>query len=231
MTPGDDTMARVRSIGWRPLWLAMAALFVIALFAMLWQLRPRLTDEEARTLVLGALQRETRESFVVTGALELTVTTRVRNTRRLLPGMLDVNVGSVETTVRAPGRVSYGFPLNELRAEAIQLFGDTIEVVVPSPRVYSVEPELSQLEIETESGWLRLRQSTRDEVQQRAVELVQTTLRAQANQHLRDSAQPRINTASALDDLLRPVLRASGMRDPVFRFIIDRQLIYRTGDR
>lgn len=222
----NESIPRARSRGC--LLAAGAVLLLLAIVAVvLWRARPRLSEEEAREVVIGTLQRETRQSFVVTGALDITVTTRVRNTRRLLPGILDVNVGSVESTVRVPGRVSYGFALAELPAQAIHVIGDTIEVHVPTPRVYAVEPELSQMEMETETGWLRLREDAREEVQQRALGLVQGTLRAQAERHLRDSQQPRINTAAALDDMLRPAFRAAGVRDPVFRFIIDAQLIYR----
>lgn len=215
-----------------PRWLpvaGMAALLLVVSVALLWRARPRLSDETARAVVFSTLQRETRQSFLVTGALDITVTTRVRNTRRLLPGILDVNLGSVESTVRAPGRVSYGFPLTDLRSQMIQVIGDTIEVRVPTPRVYSIEPRLSQMEVETDAGWLRLRDETQHEVQQRATALVQSALRTQAEHHLRDSSQPRLNTATTLHDMLRPAFVAAGVRDPIFRFIIDDQLIYRRG--
>lgn len=223
---GPDSGARPG--GW-PRRLA-AALVVCALAGLvlvpLWRARPRLTSEEARSLVLATLQRETRQAFVVTGALDITVTTRVQNVRRLLPGLLDLSLGTVESTVRAPGRVSYGFPVAELKAESITVRGDTIELRVPSPRVYAVEAALERMEVETRTGWLRVRENTQLEVQQRATELVSSALRQQAARHLRDSEQPRINTAETLHELLRPAFEAAGITEPVFRFVINEQLVY-----
>lgn len=225
---GPGAAEPARTAHW-PRWLA-AVLLVAVLAGLvlvpLWRARPRLTSEEARSLVLATLQRETRQAFVITGALDITVTTRVRNVRRLLPGLLDLSLGSVESTVRAPGRVSYGFPVAELRPESIEVRGDTIDLRVPAPRVYAVEPALDRLEVETRSGWLRVREGTQLEVQQRATELVSTALRQQAERHLRDSEQPRINTAETLHELLRPAFAAAGIIDPVFRFVINEQLVY-----
>src|SRR5688572_28947766 len=103
---------------------ALAVVTVVLLFALLaWlvmRMRPRLTEETARSIVTASLQRETRQSFVVIGALDITVSTRVRHSRRLLPGMIDLEISSAESNVRAPGRVSYGFPIIELTPETIE---------------------------------------------------------------------------------------------------------------
>ena len=214
---------------------AVAVVIVVLLFALIaWlvmRMRPRLTEETARSVVTASLQRESRQSFVVTGALDIIVSTRVRHSRRLLPGMIDLEISSTESNVRAPGRVSYGFPASELKPEAIEVAGDTIVVRVPDPRVYSVEPDLARMEVETRSGWLKLDADAAAEVQQRATALVQTALRNQAQRHLHDSEQPRINTAATLHDILLPAFRASGVRDPIFRFIINEQLVYSPRDR
>ena len=140
--------------------------------------------------------------------------------------MIDLEISSTETNVRAPGRVSYGFPAHELAPDAIEVAGDTVVVRVPDPRVYSVEPDLARMEVQTRSGWLKLDANAAAEVQQRATALVQTALRNQAQRHLHDSEQPRINTAATLHDILLPAFRASGISDPVFRFIINEQLVY-----
>ena len=213
---------------------AIAVVIVVLLFALIASLvlrmRPRLTEETARSVVTASLQRESRQSFVVTGALDITVSTRVRHSRRLLPGMIDLEIASTESTVRAPGRVSYGFPVSELKPESIEVVGDTVVVRVPAPRVYSVEPDLARMEVQTRTGWLKL-DANEAEVQQRATALVQTALRSQAQRHLHDSEQPRINTAATLHDILLPAFRASGVREPVFRFIINEQLVYSPRDR
>jgi hypothetical protein len=213
---------------------AVAVIIVVLLFALIaslvMRLRPRLTEETARSVVTASLQRESRQSFVVTGALDITVSTRVRHSRRLLPGMIDLEIASTESNVRAPGRVSYGFPVGELKPESIEVAGDTIVVRVPDPRVYSVEPDLARMEVQTRTGWLKL-DANEAEVQQRATALVQTALRSQAQRHLHDSEQPRINTAATLHDILLPAFRASGIREPIFRFIINEQLVYTPRDR
>jgi hypothetical protein len=205
------------------------ALIVVAAgvaVALLWARRPQLTEEEVRSVIFASLQRETREAFVVTGALEIEATTRIVSTRRLLPGTLDLPVGSIESTVRIPGRVSYGFPIAELRAEDIRVFGDTVEMRVPDPGIYSVEPRLAAMEVETDAGWLRPSRDGRQAVEQRAMGLVDGALRRQALLHLMDAEQPRINTAETLHELLRPAFRAAGMGEPVFRFVISDRLIY-----
>jgi hypothetical protein len=154
----------------------------------------------------------------------------VRTSRRFLPGVLDLSLATVESTVRVPGRVSYGIDVAQIREDAIRVIGDTVEIRVPDPRVYSVEPMLEEMDVQTESGWLRLRGDAREQVQQRAIALVQPALRAQATQHLADSEQPRINTAETLHELLLPTFRAAGIRQPVFRFIISDRLIYQGGE-
>lgn len=226
-----------RTPGWpagsRRLLMAIAAAAVLAtllllLLPRLRDLRPRLTAEEAAELAIVTLQRESREAFVITGSLELTAETQVRNVRRLLPGLLDMSLGTVESTVRAPGRVSYGFRVEDLAGGDFNVHGDTIEIRVPSVRVYSVEPDLESMEVSTTAGWLRVREGTQLAVQQRATALVTDVLRRQAEQHLADSEQPRINTAQTLAQLLRPAFQAYGLRDPVFRFVLTDELSYTT---
>jgi len=192
-----------------------------AVGVFLFSSRPRITETEIRDTVYSTIQRETASSFFITGAIEVTSTTRVQNTRTLLPGVVGIDLGTTTATVRVPGRVSYGFDVRSLTPGMIRLIGtDTIEVTVPEPVLYSVEPDLEQMEVETERGWLRLSQRTVDDVRGRAIGLVQSTMRSQGEAHLAGSAQPRINTAHALYDMLRPVLLAMGMENPQIRFRI-----------
>lgn len=201
--------------------VATGVLLLIGTFGLyLWSNRPQVSAVDVRDVVYSTIQRETPASFLITGALEVTATTRVENTRTLLPGVLGIDLGTTSATVRVPGRVSYGFDVRLLTPEMIHVMGDTIEVVVPEPVLYSVEPNLEQMEISTERGWLRLSRSTVDQVRGRAIELVQQTMRTQGTAHLQDSAQPRINTAHALYQMLRPVLIAAGIEDPQIRFRI-----------
>jgi hypothetical protein len=212
---------------------AVLLLVALAGFALLARMaldrRPRLTSEEAHTLVTTTLQREAREAFLVTGTLEINAVTRVGTTTRLLPGLLDLQVARAQSTVRAPGRVAYGIDVAQIGSNAIAVHGDTIVIRVPEPRVFSVEPLLERMEVETQSGWLRTRPDAREQLQQEAITMLRAALDAQARRHLADAEQPRINTAETLYELLRPVFIAAGVPDPVFRFDITDRLVYRGG--
>ena len=100
-----------------------------------------------------------------------------------------------------------------------------VEVIVPVPQIYTVSPDLGAMEIETTVGWTRLADDSRETVQARALALVQQNMQEQAAAHLRTSDQPEINTAAALYRVLRPVLIAAGMKDPVFRFRIGSEIV------
>jgi hypothetical protein len=212
---------------------AVLLLVALAGFALLARMaidrRPRLTSEEVRTLVTTTLQREAREAFLVTGTLEINAVTRVGTTTRLLPGLLDLQVARAQSTVRAPGRVAYGIDVSQVGPDAIAVHGDTIVIRVPEPRVFSVEPLLEQMEVETQAGWMRTRPDAREQLQQDAIMMLRGALDTQARRHLADADQPRINTAETLYELLRPVFIAAGVTDPVFRFDITDRLVYRGG--
>lgn len=197
---------------------AAAVLTVLVVFAA-WLsgfpgrwLRPSAT--EIRGALYTAIQRETPETFLVTGAVDLSATTRVANTRRLLPGLLDLNLGTTSATVRMPGRVSYGVELSRIAPEDIEIGEDgDVRITVPAPTIWSVEPVLEAMEVETDVGWARLDASGRD-VEQEAIRLMERALRAQGIRHLQDSDQPRRNTARALEAALGPPLEAAGVADP-----------------
>ncbi|MBR9989309.1 MAG: DUF4230 domain-containing protein, partial [Gemmatimonadetes bacterium] len=209
--------------------LAVGVLLLVGAAGLyLWSVRPRLSETAVRDVIYSTIQRESPASFLITGTLEVTATTRVANTRTLLPGVMGIDLGTTSATVRVPGRVSYGFDVREITQDMIRVLpGDTIEVTVPEPSVFSVEPNLVQMEVETQRGWLRLSQATTDDVRGRAIQLVQQALRAQGEAHLRDSSQPGINTADAMYDMLRPALVAAGIDDPIIRFRIGRLQLQR----
>jgi hypothetical protein len=202
--------------------VSMVLLVVIAAAAIaLWSKRPRLSEQQVRDVVYSTIHRESPAAFMITGWIEVTAVTHVQNTRTLLPGIVGLDLGTTSANVRVPGRLSYGFDVSELRPEMIRLLDDNVvEVDVPEPSVYSVEPNLAQMEIETRRGWARLSSVTTEQVRDRAIELVQSTMAEQGRQHVEASAQPRINTADALYRLLHPVLVAAGMPDPQIRFRI-----------
>lgn len=198
-------------------------LIVAAVGLTLWSRRPQLTSEEIRETIFSTIQREAAATFLVTGYIEVTVVSRVANTRTLLPGIIGLDLGTTSANVRVPGRISYGFDVGDLTPDMIRVFDDgVIEVDVPQPVIYSVEPNLAQMEIETQRGWARLGTATGDSVRDRAMALVQDALARQGQTHLRSSSQPGINTADALAAMLRPVLIAAGLPDPDLRFRIGR---------
>lgn len=200
--------------------IGLAALAALAVGAGVWLVRstPQLTEEQVRDAMFTAIETEAPAAFLVTGQLGMNVRTRVENSKVLLPGLIGLNLGTTRATVRVPGRVSYGFEVDSLKPEMVRMLEDgVIQLELPPLAVYSTEADLGQLEVETARGWARAG-SMEDAVERRALEIVEGAMRRQAVSHLRTSYQPRVNTARALERLLRPALRGLGMEDPVFRF-------------
>lgn len=185
----------------------------------------RLSEREVREAIFSTIERESPEAFVITGSLELTVTTRIEDARVLLPNLVGLDLGTARATVRVPGRVSYGFPADSLRPGMVRLAEDgVIEVELPALAVYSAEPDLAAMEVETQRGWARLPGAEAD-AERRAIAVVEGALRRQGTAHLAGSYQPRINAARALQRLLSPALQGLGMDRPSFRFRIGDDLL------
>lgn len=202
-----------------PKWSGLIAMIFVALavvLALQWIGIPRLTERQIRDAVVTTVERESAEAFLVTGTLDLTATTTVEDTRTVLPGLLDLSLGTSSATVRIPGRVAYGFDIAGLTPDMIRLREDSIvHVTLPELRIFSVEPRLAELEIQTDRGWARAARSEA-EAGERALRYVEGALRIQAREHLRTSIQPRVHTANAMRELLTPVLTALGMDEPSF---------------
>jgi hypothetical protein len=237
MTPGDDNRAGSgprtadgAAPAWRRgWWIAIPGIVILlacAAAVVVWRLRPHLTEREVDGVVTAAIQQEAKAAFLVTGYLDINSQARIENTLRLLPGILNLSMGSTTVSVRAPGRVHYGFEASQINPDRIRLAPDgVVEVDVPQPAVYTVSPDLEHMDIETAVGWTRLTGNSRAEVQARALALVQENMKQQAMMHMRTSKQPGINSADALYTLLKPVLIAAGMKDPKFRFRIGNELV------
>jgi hypothetical protein len=209
-------------------WVLVGAAVVVAAILLFLAGRgsrlPAVTEEQLRSALTTSIQREARESFLVTGRLDVSASTQIENNRIFLPDILDLNVGSARSTVRAPGRVYYGFDVRELTPEMITLVDDsTIRVELPPLRTLAVEPLLDRMHIDTDVSWTRSDETGR-EVERRAIAAIQPALRAQARAHLRDSSQPRINTAEAMRTMLEPVAKALGIERPSFVFPITEDL-------
>jgi hypothetical protein len=209
----------------KPLIFLIMSVVVITLVLLVWpRLRPRISEEELQRGVVATIQRESKASFLVTGELEIVATTSVQNTRRVLPQLLDFSLGTSTARIQVPGRAHYGFDVRKLQAPQIQLAGDTIVIRVPQPEVFSVEPNLSAMQVWTEKGWARTGTSVR-RAERSAMALINSALMRQAKIHVASSTQPHVNTAEALQVLLTPIVKTFGIDDPVFRFRIGERII------
>jgi hypothetical protein len=203
----------------RSLWLLIVGglLLVVGILLVVPRIRaPQLTERITAEALHASLLREADTTFVVTGYLDLMATVRSQDQRVFLPDLLNLPLGTTRATVRVPGRVSYGFDIDALEVAMIRVGGDTIEIRVPPAVIYSAEPELERLEVETTTGWLRHR-VTAQEAERRAVQLVGEALRRQGAAHLESSVQPRLNNARALRRLVEPVALGLGMERPYLR--------------
>lgn len=198
---------------------AVALAFVAAVVAAIVVVDfPAVSEREVQRAVFTAIERESAESFLVTGSLEITATTLIEDTRVLLPSVVGLDLGTARARVRVPGRVSYGFSADALRPEMVGFTGEgVIELELPPLEIYSVEPDLTALEVETDRGWARL-PGAQAEAERQAIAIIEGALRRQATVHLNSSYQPRINSARALQRLLSRALQGLGMADPVFRY-------------
>lgn len=214
-------------------WLAalLAGLFFLLFGSGLgvwlaWRSATTLSEERVRQTVVATLQREAPAAFVVSGTLDLTVTATVSNTRYFMPDLLDMELGTIESEVRLPGRVSYGYDLHGFGERDVRIGEDgVVEVRLPALEVHAAEPQLDAMQVRTDVGWTRLFPDRRAEIERKAMVFAQDMLREQARDHLETSAQPRINTAEALVRMLRPALEAAGMAEPRFRIRVGPQLV------
>ena len=208
------------------IWAVTAAVVVLTLVGVIAALRrvaQGIAPEEVRERIVATIQSEAKESILITGSIDLTGTVTVENVRTLLPGVLDIDLGSSRATVQVPGRVYYGFDVRELDRDKIRIRGDTIEITVPQPRVISVDANLQELRVWSAKGWLRSSQSLQT-VERTAMQRIDNVLARQAAQHVATSAQPRVNSAEAIRRMVRPVVEAAGITNPVFQFQLTERL-------
>lgn len=216
--------------------LLVALVLVAAL--VLWEQGP--SEATVRRTVITTIQDEAPASFLVTGTMDVTVEVHVDSSQSLTPSWLTYFLektqpsalafvqGESETRVRVPGTVSYGFDVRTLTPSMIAVEeGGRVGVALPTLSVHSVEPALGKLEVSSQkSGWLRMLPSDVPEaVRTQALAAVREAFRAQAEQRLESATQPRVNTARALEAMLRPPLQAAGVDTPRFRIRIGEELV------
>ncbi len=214
----------------------------ILLLAALWGWGRGPSDATVRRIVVTTIQDEAPASFLVTGTMDVSASVRVDSSqvltpswltyllRQTQPGALALMQGGARTQVRVPGTVSYGFDVRSLSPSMITVEGaGRVGVALPSLSVHSVEVDLAKLEVRSQaSGWMRVLPSEMPEaVRTRALGAVQEAVRAQAERRLEAATQPRINTARALEAMLRPALKAAGISTPRFRIRVDDELVLR----
>lgn len=214
----------------------LAGLLLAAGVAIWWTSSP--SESEVERTVISTIQQESPASFLVTGTIDMSVTVRVDSSGPLVWDWVvtalkyhsklavPLLVGTSSVRIRVPGRVSYGFEVDRLTPEMIGIEDrNVVRVDIPELSVHSVDPDLSRLEIESMFfGWMRLFPSeVHEEVRIQALSDVEKAFHEQAEQRLSDATQPRVNTARALEKMLTPPLKATGMSNPRFRI--------RVGDR
>lgn len=215
------------------------AVVAVLLAGGLWLWGEGPSDATVRRTVLTTIQDEAPASFLVTGTLEVSVTVRVDSAQYLTPAWLTYLLqqtqpsalpliqGGAQTRVRVPGTVSYGFDVRALTPDMISVEEERIGVTLPSLSVHSVEPDLTRLEVQSqESGWMRVLPSDMPAaVRTQALGAVQDAFRTQTERRIATATQPRVNTARALETMLRPALQAAGVEAPQFRMRVGDDLV------
>jgi hypothetical protein len=219
-------------------WTGLLAGVLLAVGVAVWW-GQGLSESAVQRTVLTTIQEESPASFLVTGTLTITTTVRIDSSQYLTPdwvtfvlgqtqpSVLPLLQGTSQAQVRVPGRVSYGFEVGRLRADMIAIADDGVVAVdLPELSIHSIEPRLSRLEVRTRAkGWMRVFPSeVSEDVRARALAEVRSAFRAQAEARLRTATQPRVNTARALEKMLRPPLKAAGVEHPRFRIRVGDQL-------
>jgi len=215
------------------------AVVAVLLAGGLWLWGEGPSDATVRRTVLTTIQDEAPASFLVTGTLEVSVTVRVDSAQYLTPAWLTYLLqqtqpsalpliqGGAQTRVRVPGTVSYGFDVRALTPDMISVEEERIGVTLPSLSVHSVEPDLTRLEVQSqERGWMRVLPSDMPAaVRTQALGAVQDAFRTQTERRIATATQPRVNTARALETMLRPALQAAGVEAPQFRMRVGDDLV------
>ncbi len=211
---------------------------LVLIAVVLWGQGP--SDATVRRTVITTIQDEAPASFLVTGTLDVSVTVRVDSSQFLTPSWLTYLLektqpsalplvqGGSETRVRVPGTVSYGFDVQTLTPSMITVQEEgLVGVALPALTVHSVEPDLAKLEVGTQTaGWMRVLPSDLPEaVRTQALTAVEGAFRAQAERRIDTATQPRVNTARALEAMLRPPLKAAGVDTPRFRIRVGEKLV------
>lgn len=178
------------------------------------------TQEDVKQMIVTELHRELPAAFLVSGHLEITADITQENTKYLFPDYFDksISLGTTKSTVRLPGRVSYGVDLMKIDATSIMFEPNNVVVInVDAIEVESVDPDLANMQVQTEVGWARMHARSGHAVERKAVVIAKDALEAEALSHLQTSPQPTYNTEAALSRIVVPVLDAAGFPNATIR--------------
>lgn len=216
--PAAASPARRRLAG-LVLGLVIAALVAaVVVLAVLFGPGGAVTEEEVESAMLSTLQSEASEEFLVTG--RLTSSLSGSSARRWTIRLLNIETGRAEVGVRVPATMTYGFSLGDLGPGDLDFQeGGVVEVRLPELSVFSVEPELEEAQVDIDlSGQARLTPSLTERTVEQTLRRVRPALREQAEEHLRTSDQPAVNTARTLSRMLSTPLEAAGVDVAAVRF-------------
>jgi hypothetical protein len=203
----------------------LAGVIVIAIAVT----RPSLTESEVRTVVVDTFLKEQPEAFLITGTIRFSTSVISESEKTLLPGVLNLDLGTTVATVRAPGRAAYGFDASQLSGEDIRLSNDTVFVRLPALEVFAVEPDLEELEERVDVGWARMYRSSGQAQSSLALRKLLPAMRRLATEYLATADYPIENTQKAVERMLGPPLRIAGVRQPVFVIEIRPTVMLPTG--
>lgn len=181
----------------------------------------QITQEDVKQIIISKLHREQPAAFLVSGYLDVSADITQENTKYLFPEYFDksISLGTTRSKVRLPGRVSYGVDLTKINDASITFEPNNVVVITMSAlEVGAVEPDLANMQVQTDVGWARLHSWSGQAVEQKAMTIAKDALEAEAVSHLQTSTQPAYNTETALSRLLIPALEAAGVSNPVIRF-------------
>ncbi len=179
------------------------------------------TQADVKEIIISKLHREHPAAFLVSGYLDVSAEITQENTKYLFPDYFDksISLGTTKSTIRLPGRVSYGVDLLKIGDSSITFEPNNVVVItVQELEVEAVDADLARMEVQTEVGWARLHSRSGQATEKRAMVIAKEALEAEAISHLETSPQPVFNTESALSRILVPALESAGITDPKIRF-------------
>lgn len=176
-----------------------------------------LTDHQVRDVIMATIQVEADTTFLVTGYYDVDTTIQTKDDKTLW----GISLGTTEVRLRVPGRVSYGIPVGKIRPQDIVIQGQNVTITVPQPEIWSVQPDLQRMEVQTQVGWARLQAYSGRALEQAAFRKVPDELRHVAARSMQSGKTSVQNTEKALKRLLVPILTAAGVQNPTITIRIE----------